>query len=624
MLVRKLWHMIMLVALLMLPLAGCGGGGGGGGLSSEGYPVKFSGKVADTGKTTLKTLFAVGPDLGTLTILNAQDGSTLGSGTINSTGSFSNIAITLPSVKTVLVFKADVSLAGSPFRAIVPMDLSNPPAPGISASNSVNITISQDTTNIATAVSAMLGVTGVLGDAGATLTSVSKTFADASSQVQSNGGQVLAYNTSGLALTGQVSNAAMLPARDASTMTNDDLNNIVLDGKILSAFVPGKKPIVNFQVTNKATGKGISGLRTFGLHVAKLMPELNGSNSYWVNYIDNGIAIPAGSGAGATAATKPSADPGTSFNSDGSIKVKGYSVIDHGDGTYTATFASDITSNANAAYDGTLVHRIAITATSIAVPGVTATGPINPVTNTVNTSFNLANRLAMVYDFTPAANAAPLLDSNGKTAYARDIVTAEACNQCHYKITAILGHTGSRADTRVCVVCHTSKNTAGEGEFVTFIHRIHMGETLNEGGTFKPIAKGLVTYGEQTYPQDIRNCTHCHKGADVTNWYAKPTQKACGSCHNAVSFAATVPAGMVAHSGGAQPDDQCNTCHAANANIGALKKHLPIPPQLQTAPLPWHLPVTAMQQLRVSPSTATPTRPIQLQPAPAVFRLEPR
>ena len=274
---RKVWYMITFIALMMLPLAGCSGGSSST-TSQNGTPVSFSGKVAGVEKSTLKTLFAAAADLGTLSIINAQDGSSLGSGAIDSSGAFKNISITLPNVKTVLVFKADVSLAGTPFRSIVPMDLSTPPAAGISANNSVNIAISQDTTNIAITVSAMLGVTGVLGDAGATLNSVSKTFADAATQVVNNGGQVLAYNTSGLALTGSLSNAALLPAVDAGTLTAADLNNVALGGDIQSAFIPTTKPIVNFTVTNKATGKGIKGLRTFALHVAKLVPETAGSD----------------------------------------------------------------------------------------------------------------------------------------------------------------------------------------------------------------------------------------------------------------------------------------------------------------------------------------------------------
>ncbi|MDD5285815.1 MAG: hypothetical protein PHD54_08135, partial [Desulfuromonadaceae bacterium] len=354
---------------------------------------------------------------------------------------------------------------------------------------------------------------------------------------------------------------------DASTFTNDDLNNVIPTGKILSASIPGKNPVVKIQVVDKVSGGGITGLKTFGLHIARLVPEANGSSSYWVNYIDKGISLPAplafattGTGSSMKAVTgaitKPSADPGTTLVTSssvgidltahpvGSVLIPGYTVVDNGDGTYTITFGSDITSNANAPYDATAIHRIGVTVASIATPGVTATGPLTAA-GVVNTSFLAQNRLAMAYDFIPATGAM-LTDSNGKQAFARDIVTTEACNQCHDKIADIGGHQAARPNTQLCVMCHTSTNTSGEGEFVTFIHRIHMGEELPAmpqteavANPTKPLPHGaLVTYKEQTYPQDIRNCNQCHKGVDGANWQAKPTRKNCGSCHNDINFAA--------------------------------------------------------------------------------------
>jgi OmcA/MtrC family decaheme c-type cytochrome len=560
-----------------LPLAGCSGGGSTPVKQTQkGVEVTVGGKV--TAKTTAKSAFLSATSAAAANnvfVYDAQTGAQLGTAPIGTDGSFSNLTFTLPAAKTVLVFKAIV--AQGTFRSVVPVDLSAPPAPGvITGSSPISIAISQQSTDIATAVSAMLGLTGVLGDTGQTLASVNKTYTDAATQVVDNGGQVLAYSTSGLALTGAVTSADLLPARDASTLTNDDLNNIALDGKVLSAFIPGKSPIVNFQITNKATGKGISGLKTFGLHVAKLMPELDGTSSYWVNYIDKGIAVPAGSGTGATAVTKPTADPGNTFNADGTVKVKGYTVIDHGDGTYTAVFASDITSNLNAPYDAAAIHRIGITVRSIATPGVTAKGPINPATGAVITNFAVPGAVALAYDFTPATGLV-LTDANGKH-FARDIVTMDACNQCHYKLGFASGHFGARPDTKLCVMCHTTTNTKGEGLFVTFIHRIHMGETLNETGFMLPTiangqiggtTKGLVTYGEQTYPQDIRNCTMCHKGADVDNWKTKPSRRNCGSCHNAMDFAA--------HKGGQADDKSCAACHTGGiAAVEVSAAHIAI------------------------------------------------
>lgn len=392
----------------------------------------------------------------------------------------------------------------------------------------------------------------------------------------------------------------------AKTFTNDNLNNVVLTGNILSATIPGKTPVVTFQVVDKVSGAGITGLKTFGLHIAKLVPEANGASSYWVNYIDKGISLPAplafattGSGASTKAVTgaitKPSADPGTTYVTSssvgldpalhpvGSVLLPGYTVVDNNDGTYTVTFGSDITSNANAPYDPTAITRIGVTVTSIATPGVTATGPLTP-TNTVNTSFLAQNRLAMVYDFTPSTGTAYANPNGGNSA--RDIVTTAACEQCHSKIALIGGHQAARPDVRVCVMCHTKTNTSGEGEFVTFIHRIHMGEDLpvmpsSEAvvNPTKPLPHGLlVTYQEQTYPQDIRNCTQCHKGVDGANWQSKPNRTNCSSCHNDVNFATGAGHNTNGAPGAQANDNGCLLCHGGAA---VSSVHLPV-----TAPDP--------------------------------------
>lgn len=559
---RKLWYLVTIIAFAIMPLAGCSGSNTTAKTTPKGVQLTVDGKVDS--KTTAKTTALAAGDANSVTVYNAQDGTALGTAEIVN-GKFSGLTFTLPEAKAVLVFKATV--AQGVFRSIVPLDLSNPPTTAITGSNPIVIAISQQTTDVATAVSAMLGINGLLGDTGATLASVNKTYTDAATQVANNGGQLLAYNNSGLALTGSVTSVSMLPATDASTFSYSDLNDITPVVKINSAFVPGKNPIVNFQVTNKATGKGISGLKTFGLHVAKLMPELNGESSYWVNYIDKGIAVPAGSGTGATAASKPSADPGTTYNTDGSVKVKGYSVIDHGDGSYTAIFASDVTSNTNADgihnYDANLIHRIGVTVTTIAVPGVTATAPKSP-TGVVTATFAAINRAAEVFDFVPATGVA-------EVAFARDIVSKSACETCHSTDLPLMSGHFARWNPRLCVICHTSTNTSGEGEFVTLIHRAHVGKNLP-----LPLVKGLVDYPNMSIPQDVRNCVVCHKGTDVDNWKTKASKKNCGSCHNNISFDATVPTGMTAHSGGAMTDNKfCAGCHVgATASAEVSAKHV--------------------------------------------------
>ena len=532
----KLWYIMAVVLCALLPLAGCSGGGSQVKQTEKGVEVTVGGKV-DVSKATAKSAFLSATSASAANnvfVYNAQDGAQLGTAAIAGDGTFSGLSFTLPAAKTVLVFKAIV--AQGTFRSVVPIDLSNPPAAGaISASQPVSIVISQDSTNIASTVSAMLGLTGVLGDTGMTLASVSKTYTDAATLVLNYGGQVLAYSTSGLELSGSISSASLLPAKHASTLTYDDLLNTRLAGKVVSAYVPGSKPIVNFQVYNKATGKGISGLTRFGLHVAVLKDDTT-----WLDY----KLEPAG--AARDRAFLPGAD-------------SGYTVIDHGDGNYTAVFGTDLVNNnayllsqrddatkdgAKLTYNKDAVHRIGITVSSAA-----PAAPINPATGATVTSFTPPNVAALVYDFVPGTGTQYVNPNGGN--YARDLVTMEACNACHSSLVNHGHHFGSRADTRICVICHTVQNKRTDiaaTDMTSFIHKIHMGEDL-------PIHEvvGGIDIGHITYPQDQRNCTTCHKGKDVNNWKTVPTRNACGSCHNDFDF--------TTHKSGQTDDTKCAGCH---------------------------------------------------------------
>ncbi len=364
-----------------------------------------------------------------------------------------------------------------------------------------------------------------------------------------------------------------LAVLDSGKLSADDLKNIALDGKIISATIPADgKPVVKFSVYNKANKQGVVGLATFSLHIAQLKPAVNGSASYWQNYISAGLpqtAMPAST----NAASNPATDSVTVFNADGTIKAQGYSIVDGLDGTYTATFGADITKNTNVPYDATLVHRIAIGVRSVVVPGILGltpkayAGPINPTTGVVFAQFVNTNGTALVYDFTPATGTA-FKDAATGSNFARDIVTIAACNQCHYRLeygsNNTSGHFGSRPDTKVCVVCHTPQLNAlsyKEGNFTSFIHKIHMGEELPAA---EPAGTLAAAFGDVRYPQDIRNCTFCHKGADVDKWNSTVTRSACGSCHNNVNFATGANHGI----GGVRTDDQaCSLCHGSGDTI---------------------------------------------------------
>ena len=369
---------------------------------------------------------------------------------------------------------------------------------------------------------------------------------------------------------------------DAAQLSFSDLTNKALSGKILSVDTSANQPVVNFQVVMKDTNEGVRGLRTFALHIAQMKPAVDGSASYWLNYIADGLPLTA-MPAATTAPANPAADSVTSFNTDGTVKGQGYAVTDNGDGTYAVKFGANIKANTKVVYDAKLIHRVVVGVRSVAVPGVIGktagayAGPLNPLTGAVMAQFVNTSGANLVYDFTPAATGpgAVLKDSAGNQTYARDNVTVAACNQCHYKIeygfprgNDTSGHFGSRTDTKTCVVCHTPQNHLadtpllgfGPADFTNFIHKIHMGEELAKVETVVGIAVNDVKY-----PQDIRNCAQCHKGT-VVNSQSAPSLKACGSCHNGVNFSlGNVPGG---HVGGVKSDDKtCALCHDA-ADIG--------------------------------------------------------
>jgi OmcA/MtrC family decaheme c-type cytochrome len=357
----------------------------------------------------------------------------------------------------------------------------------------------------------------------------------------------------------------------SAKLTFDDLQNTSLGGKILSASTAGDQPVVKFQVVNKATNEGIAGLRTFALHIAQLKPEVSGSPSYWQNYIllsnaDYGLV--------------PSADPVSTFNTDGTVKTQGYSVVDEGNGIYTVTFGTKIKSVASVPFDATLPHRIVVGVRSVVVPGVVGktpgayAGPINPLTGANIAQFTNINGTNLVYDFVPATGLA-YKDAVSGGAYARDIVTIDACNQCHYKLNYgsnnTSGHFGSRTDTKTCVICHTPQLSSAlvndsVGDFTSFMHKIHMGDKLPT--TEAPYGIAVNAF---VFPMDPGNCTVCHKGANVDNWNTKPAVKTCGSCHTGIVWATGKSTGTgplntaytaIGHiGGGATSNSACKDCH---------------------------------------------------------------
>ncbi|MBI5142393.1 MAG: OmcA/MtrC family decaheme c-type cytochrome [Nitrospirae bacterium] len=322
-----------------------------------------------------------------------------------------------------------------------------------------------------------------------------------------------------------------------ATLNEEDLAALNMTGAITGVTI-ASAPVVSFTVTDEF-GRGIVGLGLkpsttlsyLRFALVKLVPGSSGSPDKWESYMVTNTARPTTENTG--------------------------TITDNGDGTYSYTFAkdvTDVTKTGGVTYDATLTHRMAIQISA-------SSNPFPPVNVT--------------YDFVPAG---------GAVSTRHDMVVSASCVSCHGKFVF---HGGSRQDVHYCVVCHTDQRRIGRtattaaaggvltgdtyivnnqalGNFVNLIHKIHMGNKLALTG----YDYADVMFNEIGYPQSQANCRKCHQQTTDTpqgdNWKNKPSRLSCGGCHDAISFDSTVPTGMTGHTGGARADDsQCALCHDA-------------------------------------------------------------
>jgi OmcA/MtrC family decaheme c-type cytochrome len=204
---------------------------------------------------------------------------------------------------------------------------------------------------------------------------------------------------------------------------------------------------------------------------------------------------------------------------------------DLGNGIYTYTFNVALPEN----YSRHVTHTV----------GIYANRSLQGKTFVANATF----------DFIP---------SGGSARTVRDVVRTEACNNCHDPLAI---HGGFRREVKLCVLCHTPQtidpDTGHTVDFKVMIHKIHRGAELpsvQAGTPYQIIGFGQSVHDYSTveFPQDIRNCTKCHKDGDQSaNYQNKPSRAACGSCHDDINFASGSN-----HGGGIQLDDNnCSACH---------------------------------------------------------------
>lgn len=198
------------------------------------------------------------------------------------------------------------------------------------------------------------------------------------------------------------------------------------------------------------------------------------------------------------------------------------------DGTFTYTFASDLSSE------------------------------VNPdLTTSIGAYLYRDDRASVandVFTFVPAG---------GEPILTREVVLTENCNACHEPLAF---HGGTRQEVGLCVTCHTDQTIdpeTGNGlDFRVMIHKLHRGEFLPsvEAGEPYQIVGFRQTshdYSTGTWPQDVRNCTTCHSGAaDGDNFKTAPQTAACTACHDDVNLITGDN-----HGGGRKDDSRCNICH---------------------------------------------------------------
>jgi OmcA/MtrC family decaheme c-type cytochrome len=186
------------------------------------------------------------------------------------------------------------------------------------------------------------------------------------------------------------------------------------------------------------------------------------------------------------------------------------------------------------------------------------------------------------YYFIPSGVGTPVI---------REIAAQTGCNKCHNGFkpesttsAAPAFHGGGRNKIKFCNICHNPGYVSNPVAIAaTFIHRIHNGQKVATANLFVGVSA--------TYPQDIRNCDTCHKGAlQGAQAQNNPSRAACTGCHDYVKFDGTAAAAcaftkgqghtlgtdgkpvVCNHAGGAKTNDSsCTSCHEA-ATISGYHK----------------------------------------------------
>lgn len=298
--------------------------------------------------------------------------------------------------------------------------------------------------------------------------------------------------------TGSIADLADVHALDESGSIKGEITNVVIDGT--------GQVTISFKLFDSENSLiPIAGIEAGSIRfaIAKLV-QTAGSQYNWQSYVNTQETM--------TDDKPGTGDNGTFIQATAERCTSG-TLTDNEDGTYTYVMALDIdnvTTPLAVAYVNSLTHRVAM-----------------------QVSGNAANA---IYDFVP---------NEDPVSITRNIAdTDTTCNECHLRLGL---HGGSRIQVEYCVTCHnpgsTDANSGNTVDFKVMIHKIHAGEDgpdVADSGEYAIWGFGdsKHDYSTVVFPQDLRNCTSCHDGADSAtpdgdNWKDVPSTAACTSCHEA-------------------------------------------------------------------------------------------
>ncbi|MDJ0698578.1 MAG: OmcA/MtrC family decaheme c-type cytochrome [Woeseiaceae bacterium] len=315
-----------------------------------------------------------------------------------------------------------------------------------------------------------------------------------------------------------------LPIESASLINATVINVIVEPG--------GGEATVNFRLTN-SLGQGLTGLPAshMGFVIAQLSPAAGGGSNEWQAYTTNSFASDLQAGY----------ESGTAGDFD-----------DAGDGTFSYTFANDLTAYpAGPVYDESKIHRVGFEIR----------------TNRGLLTYNIPANNAP-YDFRPAGGPVGRDDPEHRL-----IVDNSTCNACHDNLEL---HGEARFDIDYCVQCHNpfsidpdteAEPWGGTVDMTQMTHKIHMGANLTNGYFIFGFGGRLHDYSNVQFSQDVRNCQTCHNESNAnvpqaSNWQNIVTRDACGACHDDIDWAN----GVIPHDD-TFPEADCLACHGPGSTV---------------------------------------------------------